>query len=492
MSSEPPPRSGLGQARRLHLPWRRRAFQLALALCCFGAPLLALPLALSEHGSDAWVCAGLSESVVHELFIPEGSTALHYALAENQGVYRSTDYASSWQHVSSGLPSDRWGRVQVQTLAVDAANPSVLYAGRGDLGSAVSVLTSGLYWTDDAGATWLVSGAELAGNEVQAIVVMPSTTLTQSAEVPATPSTVWIATSSGIYRSGDRGRSWSRLDWRGVDTRILSLAVHPDDLDVILLGIQEGGLYRTHDGGATWEVVSGDLSDRSVLHIAIARGSGGYIYLGTDAGVYRSADLGVTWETMEGAPGGRVVNAIALDPQDGSFLCVGLQSGGAHCSTDGGRHWVELRRGLGSLSVYVLRLDPGDPSILWAGTSAGVWRYVFGAIEVPAVAPVPELVPSASPQPSPTYTVTPSRTATTTWTAVPSVTATPTATAGPTQTPTLPPTAYPTVTHTVGPAATQVPIPTSTLTPVPVSRPPQVPASPTAVLPSPTPTTAPR
>ncbi len=440
--------------------------------------------------------AGLSDNSVKEVQFSGHATVLQYALVVGRGVYRSTDNAMTWSAVNNGLPADGWGRVNVHEIAVDAGDPSLVYAGREDLGRGDSALSAGLYWTDDGGDTWLVSGQALAGKQVQSLAVVPSVGFPQAGEEGSSQQMygqgiadgiVYVATGGEIYRSANRGGSWEPLHWRGVETTVSSLAIHPDDPDVIYVGTQGGGLYATDDGGALWKAMNMGLENLNVHDIAIVAVDPPTMYLATDGGAYRSTDAGSSWIKLGGSPSGRRVETIAVHPGNRDFLCVGMQHGGACCSMDGGAHWTALKRGLGSLTVLALTLDPRDLSTLWAGTTDGIWRYVF-ATPIPATAPPVRPTLTVSPVSGPTGEVTARAVDEPTSIDTPHATASPTPSE--TATATLPPTPIPTpspsATSTAEPSATQTPIPTQapTLTMLPPTT--------TAVPPSPTDTPSPR
>lgn len=489
----------------------RKAAQVLLAVCCFALPVLLLPLAAHEGIADSWVRAGLTRTTVKRVFVPTGAAAPQYALTADRGVFRSTSDGMSWRAVNSGLPTDGWGRVAVQVLAVDDSDPAtnwsqLVYAGMGSSERSDKALSTGLYLTDDAGATWLGVGKEMAGQEVQAIAVMPAsppltsplaTLKTMRGQEPvAHAGVVCVATGRELLRSLDGGRSWARLDWRGVDIRILSLAIRPGDSDVIYVGTQGGGIYNTRDGGVSWVELNEGLDDLNVNDIAIAPSNPDCLYLATNRGVYQSVGAGVPWTRLKGPTDGRRVNSVVVHPQDASMVYVGLQYGGIWRSADGGQHWTALNTGLGVISVFSLTLDARNPRVLWAGTSDGVWRYGFApaaATDTPTTAAATVMPASGASPTAAVHRVTTTASATLWLTA----TATPEGTATPARTPPATATAAPTVTQTTHPTATRTkPAPTRTRTPVPTPQPTATatptPVPPTPVLSPPTETPSPR
>jgi photosystem II stability/assembly factor-like uncharacterized protein len=463
---------------------RRKTLQIVWVIASFSLPLLLAAFVRGGGSTDLWLRAGLTGSVVDEVQLAAGADPVRYALVVGRGLYRSVGGDTHWEPANSGLPFDGLGRVSVHVFAVDPNNPLVLYAGRHDFGAEDSAFSAGLYSTDDGGATWLVSDQLFAGKAVQAIDV--PTWPTASSMSPALASRdgsgevglVCVAAGGEVYRSTDGGRAWLPLNWRGVETAILCLAIHPHNPDIVYLGTQGGGVYGTFDGGASWQVLNSGLDDLTVHDIAVAMDDTQVMYLATDDGVYCSADAGLTWIKLEGPANGRVVNAVAVHPYDGDFLCAGLQYGGVHCTDDGGARWMALKRGLGNLTVLSLALDPPEPATLWVGTVDGVWQYVFEAPVTTNSAPAVSL---PTPISSATYAQTPGPTGAMTSTPKRSITAlltrSPTATA--TWTPTLPPTVSPTATGTAEPSTTPLPTPTLTFTAA-------LPPPPTAVPPTPT------
>jgi len=505
MAAYVPPQGGTdylrAQWRLVPQAWRGRLIQTVLALFFLILPIVFVPASLREEQTDLWTRMGLSRSTVKKVLLPGGTSSPCYALVTGQGVFRATQAGRTarpeaqvepgqtpalplsggvtWQSVDSGLPSKRWASVEVQALAVDPGNPAVLYAGMGGAGSRNPAQSAGLYMTNDGGQTWQTPVDAIAGQEVQAIAVMPrmrGQTAVESSG-PAQGGTVaCAATAGGIYCNTGQGQLWVRLGWRGAETRILSLAIRPDTPQTIYVGTAGFGLESTTNGGATWRQSSAELQGRRVHDIAISVSVPDEMYVATDEGVFKSMDAGSSWTLLDGPTKGRQVNAIALYAGEGAtILYAGVQHDAAYSSVDGGRNWEALKRGMGSVTVLSLALDPQNPLELWAGTTDGVWRYALPSLSLPATAAAPTR-PTESSFPSatipPTVLHTPEATRTPTWTALP--TTTPTASPAPTLTPTA------TATATLQPTATRTvpPSPTPTITPTPLPPPPPPPTKP--------------
>lgn len=159
------------------------------------------------------------------------------------GVFKSSDGGSTWVHASNGLPrhagagSSNWN---VLALAINPANPQVLYAGLNNLSTAT--ILGDVYKTTDGGATWTQASAGIAGQDVRALYIDPN---------DASGDTIYAGTGGN--------------------------------------GANPGGVYRSTNGGASWNSISLGLPADAATALAMPRrpaGAPARILAGTTAGVW--------------------------------------------------------------------------------------------------------------------------------------------------------------------------------------------------------------
>lgn len=188
--------------------------------------------------------------------------------------------------------------------------------------------------------------------------------------------TLLMATRTGhlgptVFRSTDHGATWSeaarppafragdRFE-RAVRKVFWLTAGHVDEPGVWYAGVSPQGLFRSEDGGATWDPVDG-WNDHP-----------------------RWGDW-AEWPDIEGTPDGSVLHSVNIDPRDPRHLYIGLSGGGVFESTDGGADWKPLNRGC-AIDFYpdqdretghdphCVRLHPAQPDRLYQQNHCGVYR----------------------------------------------------------------------------------------------------------------------
>jgi photosystem II stability/assembly factor-like uncharacterized protein len=209
---------------------------------------------------------------------------------------------------------------------------------------------------------------------------------------PENPDRVFAGTfDHGVYRSMDGGETWESLKDGIPHTRIPSLAISPSHTEngmlVVYAGTEPSNLYRSEDNGETWtgfpklpELPSAPTWSfpprpwtSHVRWITLSHHNPNLIFAGIElGGVMRSKDAGETWEDRK--PGSQHdSHAIATHPVDSSRVYEAA-GGGIALSTDGGDTWRGADEGMDRHYCWALAVDPVDPE-LWYISATHSARY---------------------------------------------------------------------------------------------------------------------
>ena len=280
-----------------------------------------------------------------------------------RGTYRSTDRGSSW-HLVGGvtLPFS-------QPTDIDFAHdqPSHVF---------VSFVGDGVWRSTDTGDNWSSFG--LAGNTVNSLVAAPS----DSGYLYA-----WVGGSSTLFFRNPGVGVWTAATV-GPPRPVLALAVDGVTPNVAYAGCDHpgtagstGGIYITTDSGRNWARIPGVLDSFDVVSIATHPSESGVVWAATRlGGVFRSEDGGQTWELLSNfGTIADLTNINLQDPTNEFLLFAGTEGYGVQVSTDGGKTFEPRVNGLTNYYVNAMSFDPDDPTILYAGTDAGVFKTTDAA-----------------------------------------------------------------------------------------------------------------
>lgn len=212
---------------------------------------------------------------------------------------------------------------------------------------------------------------------------------------PSDPSHLLLGTSAGqLFASHDGGNSWAPFAHlgEGDDLVIDHIVFDPTNTQTIyaagwgLYKDDEGDVFRSDDGGATWKALKG-THGKSIRALAMAPSDHNTLAIGALDGVFRSRDGGATWERMTPENPGVLENnaslknfvSVAIDPQNPDIVYAGTR----HLpwkTTDGGKNWHNLKDGiLDDSDVFSIIVDPKVPSRVYASACSGIYKSDNGA-----------------------------------------------------------------------------------------------------------------
>jgi len=227
--------------------------------------------------------------------------------------------------------------------------------------------TAGVFRSDDAGRSWAATGSGVA--LADAVVALPAFGPTE---------TLFVGAHDGLYYSGDGGRHWER---RLFGSAIPALALGTDDagLNILLVGSDSDGVLRSDDAGRTWTSGNPGLRDRNVASLALspAFARDGTAFAATATRLYRSRSGGKAWRPVVLPPQSAAVQCLAVSPAFARdrLALAGTEADGLLRSRDGGETW-ETVRPLDGHGVLAVAFAPGSittPSVAVA-TETQVWR----------------------------------------------------------------------------------------------------------------------
>ena len=270
-------------------------------------------------------------------------------------------------------------------------------------------VNGGVWETRDAGRTWAPISDSLPVGSIGALAVAPSDARVLYVGTGEPDMRSDIAQGAGVYRSDDGGHSWRSVgleDSRQIG-RLLVDPGHPDTVLVAALGHPYGpnetrGIYRSTDGGRTWQRTLYKDADTGAIDLAFEPGHANVVYAalwqtrrppwnvyppssGPGGGLYKSTDGGQTWTPLagHGLPDhpGRIGLALAPTQPQRVYAVIDAAAGGLFRSDDAGASWTRVsddariwKRGwyFGGVTV-----DPANADVLYV-CNTGVYRSIDG------------------------------------------------------------------------------------------------------------------
>ncbi len=283
----------------------------------------------------------VSESDPNVIYVGTGEACIRGNIIGGNGVYKSIDAGKTWKFV--GLPDTR----AIGRLIVHPRNPDIAYVAA--LGHPYGTNTErGIFRTTDGGKSWqrvLYKDDHTGGIDITFDPSNPNILFAALWEAHRTP---WSLESggpgSGLYRSADAGATWKQIKGNGLPEGVtgrIGVTVSGANPNRVwaLVEADKGGIFRSDDGGEHWQKMNEDRRFRQrawyYTHIFADPKNPDSVYV-LNTGMYRSSDGGRTFNVVPAPHGDH--HGLWIDPTNPQRM-IESNDGGANVSMNGGETW---------------------------------------------------------------------------------------------------------------------------------------------------------
>ena len=277
------------------------------------------------------------------IYVGGGEVTLRGNVSSGSGMYKSIDAGKTWNFI--GLPESR----HIPRVRIHPTNPEVVYAAV--LGNIYKPTQErGVYKSTDGGKSWRRTLFANANAGAVDLVIDPNNARVLYATTWRVNRTPYSLNSGGegskVWKSTDAGESWTELSTNKGFAKgtlgIMGIAVSPVKADRVWAMVEnkdQGGLYRSEDGGATWSKINDERKLRqrawyyTRLYADTQDADGLYVL---NVRYHKSTDGGKSFETANAPHGDH--HDLWIAPEDNQRMIM-ADDGGAQVSTDGGTSW---------------------------------------------------------------------------------------------------------------------------------------------------------
>ena len=287
----------------------------------------------------------VSESNPDIVYIGTGETEFRGNIMQGDGVYKSIDGGKTWKNI--GLKNTQ----SISRVRIHPTNPDIVYVSA--LGHAFGPNEErGVFKTMDGGKTWkrvLYKGDNAGAEDLIIDPNNPDIIYATIWQVYRTPYKMWAETGvSALYKSVDGGETWTDLTKNEGMPKSpvgkIGVTVSPVKPNRVwaIIESNEGGLYRSDDGGSSWKIVNNErkLRQRAFYYSRIVADTkdSNTIY-GLNVNFYKSTDGGISFKTEIKPPHGDN-HDLWIDPENPMRMATSNDGGGT-ISVNGGKTWTD-------------------------------------------------------------------------------------------------------------------------------------------------------
>ena len=311
------------------------------------------------------------------------------------GVWKSTNAGRTWVPIFDGQPV-----ASIGAIGVAPSNPRIVYVGTGEADMRDSIsFGNGMYKSTDAGSSWKHIGLD-ATRQIGRVLVDPKNP--EIVFVAALGHAYGPSPDRGVYRTRDGGATWQKVLYKNDGVGAIDLALDPANSQVIYASLWAtrrppwyiynpsngpgSGIFKSIDGGTTWQPLATGLTAESIgrIGIAVAPANAGRVYAIVDAkdgGLYRSDNAGANWARISGDNRvwgrGWYFGKVTVDPKNQDIVYVSNTA--LYKSIDGGKSWIPIKGAPGGDDYHQLWIAPEDPNRMILASDQGAIVSVDGA-----------------------------------------------------------------------------------------------------------------
>ena len=311
-----------------------------------------------------------------------------YMGATGGGLWKTEDYGISWANISDGY----FATPSIGSIDVAQDDPNIIYVGTGTDGLRSNIISGkGMYRSIDAGATWTHIGLDDVG-QIGAVRIHPDNH--NIVYVAAIGQAFQSNKERGLYKTINGGKTWDKVLYISEQTGISDVEMMPTNPEILYAAawkaerkpwtiisggtMQEGGIYKSLDGGESWDKIEKGIPQELIgkIDLAVIPADSRMVYALIEAplkegGFYKSTDQGETFTQVSDHRGIRnrpfYYTNIKVDPTNADVIYS--MAGPYHKSTDGGKTWKRKSSPHGD--NHDMWINPHDPDLFIQSNDGG-------------------------------------------------------------------------------------------------------------------------
>lgn len=327
---------------------------------------------------------------IDDLAVVESNPRIVYVATASGGVWKTVNNGVTWAPLF-----DNQNTSSIGDITIAPSNPDIVWVGTGEPNNRQSSSWGdGVYKSTDGGATWKNMGLRDT-HHIGRIAIHP-----------ADPNIVYVAAlghlwgpneERGLFKTTDGGLTWTNAKFIDEHTGFVDVVMDPGNPSILYAAAYQrqrkgwgfnggglgSGLYKTKDGGQTWELLKNGLPTGTTgrIGVTIFHGNPNIVYATVehkDGGVFRSQDKGLSWTRMSSVnPRPMYYSKIRIDPNDDRRIWVLGEA--MNISEDGGKTFrQETYRASNAMRMihgdhHAMWINPADSNHMIVGSDGGIY-----------------------------------------------------------------------------------------------------------------------